>query len=145
MLLRNRKLINEVGHSTDDPQAHQGGLLRGSIGFIQATVDDPDNLVQNPFVFLKVHTSRFTNGITVTDCGIITHPSSTYSVAFKNYTSPADGSPVTIETVATSASQEAEDDGTIDNPTVAVGNIVYILLPATDIDEVSVWMTFTID
>ena len=108
------------------------------------TMDDPDTVVNEPVPLLNVHASRFPNGITVTDCGIITDPSSTYSVIFKNFSSPSDGSPVSIETVATSGSTEAEDDGTIDNPDIDVGSIVYVDLPATDIDGLYVWMTYII-
>lgn len=131
-----------IGHIMD-PYAHH--KTTGIKSFLSATIDFPSGLRQNPFVLLSVHASRFANGITVTDCGIVTHPSSTYSVDFKNYSSPTDGSPVTIETVATSGSQEAEDNGTIDNPSVAANNIVYVNLPATVIDQVNVWVTFTID
>ena len=130
----------------DDNSGHRtADTVVNNIGFAVATIDDPDTLIQNPFILLPVHASQFANGITVTDCGIITHPSSTYSVDFKKYTSPSDGSPVTIETVATSASQEAEDDGTINNPDIDAGDIIYVNLPATDIDQLCVWVTFTID
>jgi len=146
MDIHDRQTTFQTESHVDDVSAHRtGGVGEGGIGFVSGNIDDPDSLTQNPFPFLSVHASRFPNGITVTDCGIITHPSSTYSMDFKKYTSPSDGSPVTIETVATSGSQEAEDDGTIDNPAVAVGDIVYINLPATDIDSLYFWMTFTID
>ena len=121
------------------------GGASSNVGFAYASVDDPDELASQLFRLLHVHASRFPKGITITNCGIETDPSSTYSVDFKKYTSPSDGSPVTIETVATSSSQEATDNGTIDNPAVAAGDFVYINLPSTDIDAVSVWITSTID
>ena len=141
-----RTSIFQADSHQDSAQAHQVfAQLIGSIALVQATIDEPDLLTQNPFVLLTVHASRFPNGITITDCGIITHPSSTYSVDFKKYTNPADGAPVTIETVATDGSQEAEDDGTIDNPDISAGDIIYVNLPSGDLDQLSVWMTFTID
>jgi len=119
-------------------------LFYGTDGSTEKTADDPDNIANEPFVLLNVHASRFPFGITITDCGIITEPSSTYSVDFKKFTSPSDGSPVTIETVATSGSQEAEDNGTIANPVVLAGDIVYADLPATDIDQLTCWIRYRI-
>lgn len=114
------------------------------VDMVDWTMDDPDTVVSEPVLLLNVHASMYPNGITVIACGIITAPSSSYEVTFKNFSSPSDGSPVSIETVATSGSREAEDDGTIDNPDVDVGSIVYVDLPATDIDGLYVWMTYII-
>jgi hypothetical protein len=113
---------------------------------IQWSCNKPSELDQNPFFIWHFHASRFPNGVTITDCGIDTpSAASTYSVDFKRYDDPTDGSPDTIETVATSASYQAEDDGTIDNPDIAAGDMLAVNLPATDIDSLLVWITFTID
>lgn len=86
------------------------------------------------------------SGITIIDCGIKTNNSSTYSVTFQEWTSPSDGSPSTIEVVATSSSYEAEDDGTLTDADIAVGSIVYIVLPSTAGTEVlQIWLTYSVN
>jgi hypothetical protein len=111
---------------------------------VQTTVDDPDSLIHEPFILLDVDADRYPNGITVTKAKIKTHPSSTYSVDFENWTDPADAAPTNIVTVATAASQEAETTS-ITNPSVPAGNIIYVDIPTTDIDELWVGLTIRID
>lgn len=110
----------------------------------ESHVDNPDAITDTVITLLDVDSLEYPSGVTVIGCSIKTNPSSTYSVAFKNYSDPATVVN-TIETVATSGSQEASDDGTIDNPDVAVGNIIYAVLPATDVDSVFVKVRFTKD
>lgn len=113
---------------------------------IEWSCNKPSELDDNPFFIWTFHASRFPNGVTITDCGIATpSAASSYSVDFEKYTSPTDGSPVNIETVATSASYEAEDNGTIDSPDIGVGDMLAVNLPVTDIPTLLVWVTFTID
>ena len=104
---------------------------------IQATVD--------AITLLVVEAEGFPHGITMVDCGLKTGSSSTYSVNFEEWTSPTDGSPVTIETVATSSSTEAEDDGTLSDGAIAVGSIVKCDLPSTDIDDLVLWFTYYVN
>jgi len=141
-----RTTTTQMESHVDNVSAHRGGATQPTGAYtLQVPIDDPGSLTQNPFPVLTVHISRFPNGITITDCGIVTHPSSTYSVDFKKYSAPDDGSPVTIETVTTSASYEAEDNGAIDNPDISAGDLIYLNLPATDVDSLLAWITFTID
>ena len=83
-------------------------------------------------------------GIKLLRLGIKTNLESTYSVAFKEYTAPNDGSPSAIETVATSSSYEAIDDGTLTDSDIAAGSIIYADLPATDVNSVQIWGTYYI-
>lgn len=145
MDIHNRETTTTLEAHVEYNESHQPPVVVAGQGFKDYDIDEPDLLKQNPVPFLTVHASRFPNGITITDFGILTFAAATtYSVDLKKYTSPTDGSPVTIETVATSASREAEDNGTIDNPDVDAGDIIVLNLPADDIDNVYCWMTFTI-
>ncbi len=116
---------------------------------IQLPISNPSDLdatTRAAFFFWHFHESRFPNGVTVTDAGINTpNAASSYSVDFMRYDDPEDGSPDTIETVATSASFQAEDNGTIDNPDIAAGAMLAVSLPVTVIDLLHIWITFTID
>ncbi len=132
----------------DNRQAHQlGSSGPGARATAQFPVDSPHLLAQDPGEVLHIHASRFPNGITITDFGFdISAASAGYTVALKKYTSPTDGAPVTIESVATvGAAQEAEDDGTIDNPDVDAGDLIYLDFPTTTMAKCHVWITFTID
>ena len=108
------------------------------------TIYDPDTLyaVDAEVPIFPVEAEVFPGGIQLVDVGIKTDASSTYSVVFRSKTAPNDGSPAAIETVATSTSLEAEDDGTITNAAIAAGSIVYITIPSTDIDYLQVWGTY---
>ena len=111
------------------------------------TIYDPDTLngVDPNVPILPVEAEVFPGGITLLDVGIKTDVSSTYSVQFIDMNAPDDASPTAIETVATSSSLEAEDDGTLSSGTIAAGNIVYIILPATDIAYLQVWGTYYVN
>jgi len=122
-------------------------LLATKIKTVQATIYDPDGIqgTVDAVSIFAVETEMFPHGITLISCGIKTDASSTYSVNFEEWTSPNDGAPSTIETVATSTSTEAEDDGTLTDSSIAAGSIIKIDLPATDINELMVWITYTIN
>lgn len=109
-------------------------------------VDQPDRLAESDVELVYAHADKFPNGITLLSCGINTgDESSTYSVDFQIRSTPDDGTPTAVETVATSGSKVAEDDGTLSATAVAVDEYVYAVLPATDVDRVNVWVTYTID
>jgi hypothetical protein len=110
-----------------------------------AQIDNPDGITDTLITLIDVDPLDYPSGITVVGFSLKTRDSSTYSVALMNYSDPAGGTSSTIETVATSASMEASDDGTIDNPSVAAGNIVLASLPATDVDSCFVKVRFTVD
>jgi len=144
----NRTNVFQPDAHVDDTQAHQvGSGVGGGRGIIAAPINAPADLSEDPFPVFQFHASRFPNGVTITDFGFsISAASAGYTVALKKYTSPTDGAPVTVESVATvGAAQQAEDDGTIDNPDIAAGNMLYVDLPAVDVNWVLVWITFTID
>lgn len=111
-----------------------------------ATITDPHNLSEDEVSILPVEAEWAPNGITLYDVGIKTDNASSYSVNFEEWTAPDDGAPSTIETVATSSSREAEDDGTLTDSSIAAGSIVYVDLPTTEgTTMLVVWGTFTID
>ena len=115
------------------------GLLTASV-----TIYDPDNLPTVDIPILAVEPEFAPTSITIVDCGIKIDSAKVYSVTFEEWTGPGDGSPGTIETVATGVSDtEAEDDG-VDAGVIEDGNIVYVTLPATDVDTLQVWFTFTV-
>jgi hypothetical protein len=118
--------------------------LIGSVKIASASIYDPDSIqgTEDAIPIFSVETDWAGGGIKLVSVGIKTDASSTYSVDFEEWTSPTDGAPSAIETVATSASTEAEDDGTLTDSDIAVGSIIYVDLPATDIDMLHVWITY---
>lgn len=110
------------------------------------TIFDPDGVqaVSDAVPMLAAESTWAPNGITIKDIYLKTDASSTYSINLEEWTSPTDGSPATIETVATSSSTEAEDDGTLADATVAAGSIVFIDLPSTAANWIQVTVTYYI-
>lgn len=133
----------------DDTTAHRGGGGPSGIYTIGVPINQPSQLDLNgndDFLIWEFDATRFPDGITIIGFGIITPvAASTYSLSLVKYTSPTDGSPVIVETIATSASYTATDDGTIDNPDIAAGDLLYVRIPATAVDQLFVRVTFTID
>ena len=111
------------------------------------TIYDPDTLyaVDPNVPIFPVEAEVFPGGITLVDVGIKTDVSSTYSVQFIDMNTPNDASPNAIETVATSTSLEAEDNGSLTTSAIVAGDIVYIILPATDIAYLQVWGTYYVN
>ena len=85
---------------------------------------------------------QFPYGVYIDSLKIATDASSSYSVNFEEWTAPDDGSPSTIETVATSSSLEAGDDGSIADPNIAVGSWVFVDLPDTHVKWLHVTVFF---
>lgn len=141
----------EIAHDTDDNalEIYDGSNSRliPSTQFAHISIYDPDTIqaVEDAVPVLMVETEWAPHGITLLDLFIKTDASSTYSVNFEEWTSPTDGTPSTIETVATSTSTEASDDGTLTDSAIAAGSIIYVDLPATDIDMLQVGMTYYIN
>lgn len=126
----------------------QSVVIAQKLKFASMTINDPDNLANDTVMFLAVEAEWAPSGITVDSYGIKTRAASTYSVIFSEYTQPDNGGVETVldaTPVATSSSTEAEDDGSIDNTVILQGNLVMVELPATDIDQVLIWMTFFIN
>lgn len=125
----------------------QSVLVAQKVQKFAMTVYDPDTIqgTADAIPVLPVETEMFPGGITLLSVGIKTNASSTYSVNFEDFNAPGDASPDTIETVATSASLEAEDDGTLTKSAIAAGSIIYIDLPADDIDVLQVWGTYYVN
>lgn len=117
-----------------------------TLRFFSATIYDPDTIqgTEDAVPIFPVEVEAFPFGITLVDVGIKTDASSSYTVNFEEWTSPTDGSPSTIESVATSSSTEAEDDGTLSDASIAAGSIIYVDLPSTGIDMLVIWGTFWI-
>jgi len=116
------------------------------------TLVDPDTTqaIIDAVTIFPIEAEKYPNGITITDFGIKTAASSSYSVVLEEWTAPGTHS-ADLETVATSTSLEAEDNGTIGNGSGGgagdcnVGSIIKIDLPTDDIDELSGWIVFTVN
>ena len=126
-------VVNQIAHQT-------------VVRVFSATVIDPDTIQASlsTVSILPVETEWALNGITLTRVGIKTQPSSTYSVTLVESANPTDGSPATIVTIATSGSTEAST-ATLTDANIAGDTIIQAILPATDVKEVLIWGTFTID
>jgi hypothetical protein len=131
-----------------DPSAHHKADYRSGGGGgktkpVQATIDQPDLLAVRFLRLLHVHADWAPNGIKLLTVKIDTGESSTYSVTFQIRTTTTDASPVTIATVATSASLEAETS-VLTNAIVDAGSYVYAILPATDLNQLGLEFNFDI-
>lgn len=111
---------------------------------VSVTIFDPDGVqaVSDAVPLLAVENTWAPNGITIRDIYLKTDASSSYTINLEEWTSPTDGAPVTIESVATSATTEAEDDGTLSDATVAAGSIVFVDLPTTTANWIQVSFTY---
>lgn len=141
----------EIAWDADDNALEAFGtpsrLITNPLEHFHCTIHNPDGVQgdQDAVPVLPVEIEWAPHGITLVDLGIKTDAASTYSVNFEEWTSPTDGLPQTLETVATSSSTEAEDDGVLTDASVAAGSIIYIDLPTTDIDMLTIWGTYYIN
>lgn len=146
----NRKLMSEIGHSTDDPEAHQGKRGGTATHFFSATITNPDIVqgVVDAVSILPVESGWAVNGITLLKVGIKVRPTtaagSDYVVNFEEWTTPTDPAPSTIATVTVVTATQAET-ASLTDASIAAGSIIKVDLPATDADELVVWGEFTID
>jgi hypothetical protein len=121
-------------------------IVAGKIKFFTKGVDQPDLVANDTIIVLPVEAEWAPFGITLVSVGIKTRAASTYSVEYQEFTQPDNGgTESSIEIVATSSSTEAEDDGTLTDAAIAAGSIVMAILPATDVDYLELWGTFTIN
>ncbi len=129
--------------SSSSSSSHQ---IRKGIQPFSATLIDPDSVqatVDTPTI-MPFDDDPAPFGITLRKVGIKTKPASTYSVTFKRFADPVDATPVTIATVATSSSTEAETT-TLDSANMAADTILMVDLPTTDIDELVVFGSYTVN
>lgn len=135
-----------------DPSAHHKADYRtqgggGRVMTAQMVISEPDLLPERRIAILNVRSTWAPNGIRLTNAGIVMEFPVTYSVDFIIYNFPSAGSSnqAAIGTVATVFPEsEAEDDGVLTNDIVAAGQLVYVSLPATDVEWVMCWIEFTI-
>lgn len=146
--------VDAIGELAWDSDDYALRVYNGSAAYsipinktAQATIIEPEKVqaIIDAVSILSVESSWAPFGITLVKVGIKTNASSSYSVNFEEWTSPTDGSPATIETVATSSTTEAEDDGTLTDASIAAGSIIKIDLPTTDIAELTVWVVYRIN
>ena len=134
---------NDFGLEVYDGSASR---LIPSTRFFSATIIQPADVQSNidavPLLPVESYWAPF--GIKLLRLGIKTNSSSTYSIDFEEWTAPNDGSPSAIETVATSSSYEAIDNGTLTDSDIAAGSIIYADLPTTDVNSVQIWGTYYI-
>ena len=106
------------------------------------TILEPDlvQAVSDAVPWFAVDSYNFPAGITVTAIRLATSASSSVSYNIEEWTSPTDGSPATIDAIATSSSTE-KTETTITDASVAVGGYVMIDLDTTDINwaHLDIW------
>lgn len=134
-----------------------GGIVNDSLQVYWARLVDTMRIVQAA-VFLP-HQVRDTvanvlmymvedilapNGIRIHEFGLKTVESSSYTLILRKFATPDDGSPDAVDTVATSSSREAESTPNPSNKTVAAGEILQVLLPATVTDMIYYYIVFVV-
>lgn len=133
-----RQVIDLPAHKKD-PFAHHNshfGSSGGTDGVMtaQVPIDQPDLLGTALAPILDLDDLFAPNGIKILKVKILTGESSTYSVTFQIRDTTDDASPTFIATVATSGSTEAETI-VLTNDTATVGQKIYAVLPATDVNQ----------
>jgi hypothetical protein len=129
----------------------QGTLLQSQLptrtNVAQIVIVDPENqqTISDDFPLLAVESSWAPSGITIKNIYLKTSASSTYSVTLEEWTTAAGGTVTTIETVATSSSLEATDDGTLSDNSIAAGSIVMVDLPTTAESWILVQIVYSIN
>lgn len=140
-----RTSVIDLDTHGEDTTGHKPGTPPGStVKSVQWDTDEPDELGTAEIKLLTVHSDFAPDGITIITVGLETSESSTYSVTYEIRDNPTDATPTTIKTIATSASEEVESSS-LDEESVAAGQLVYVVLPVTDVNKASGFMNFTID
>ena len=118
-----------------------------STRFFSATIIQPADVQPNidavPILPVEAYWAPF--GITLLHVGIKTNSSSSLTVNFEEWVDPCDAAPSTIESVATSTSYEAIDDGELTDAAIAAGSIIYADLDTTDVNSLQIWGTYYIN
>jgi hypothetical protein len=135
-----------VLYLTTRDQGTTAEVIAPTVHYAQITIVDPEAVqaITDAVSILAVEATWAPSGIRILDCRLKTSASSTYAINLEEWTSPTDGSPSTIEAVATSSSTEAEGDGTLSDADVAAGSIVRVDLPTTAEAEITVGFTYLI-
>lgn len=143
----------EIGRDTDD---HNLRGYDGASEFVYAQrykskgfmLAFPDTLqsAQDVWLFWKVTAEEYPFGVTIRDIWMTASSSNSASYTFEEW---SDANPpvhvADIETVAFSASTQAEDDGTMSDGAVAADTNVGIDLDTTDLDWVQITVGFTVN
>ena len=146
MLDRHNRESVFIGVTHDENQeAHNAATQPGStVKSAQWDTDQPDELGTFLIKVLDVHADFAPNGITLLTAKLETGEDSTYEVTYQRRDTPADASPDEIAVLETSASQEVETT-VFTNGTVAAGQYIYVVIPATDVNKAGGLTNFTID
>ena len=140
----------QIAYDTNDEalEVYDGAESRliSTVHTFSGTILDPDSVqpLVDAIPILAIESDWAPHGIKLISVGIKVGNATTYSVNFEEWTSPTDGAPSTIETVATNASTEAEDDGALTDSDIAVGSIIYADLPTTNVAILQIWGTYYI-
>lgn len=106
------------------------------------TLLEPDQIqtVSDAIPFFTVDAYDYPNGIAITAIRLATSASSSLAINVEEWTSPTDGSPVTIDNIATSASTD-QTETTISSPTVSASSYVFLDLDTTDVNwaKITIW------
>lgn len=144
----NRQEVIDLDAHKKDPFAHHNSHYASRGGdsdtdYAQMTIDKPDLLDESFVRILHVHENWAPQGIKVLTVLVDTGESSTYEVTYQVRTTTTDASPTTIATIATAASLLVETS-ILENNIVGVGEYIYALLPATDINQLGLEVNYVI-
>jgi len=136
LVIQNSSGHTYLGSSTD---VVYGKLLKQK----SITIMEPDKVqaVSDAIPMFAVETDEYPHGIEIAQVYLKTDANSTLSVNLESWTDPADASPSTLTTVATSTSDEVNEAPDTDG-TVAGGKIVMLDLDTTDVNWVQVTIVY---
>jgi hypothetical protein len=117
------------------------------VEFASYTIIDPDGAqaIADAIPLLVVESTWAPNGITIANIYLKTDAASTYSLSLEEWTAMVSPTTTTIETVATSSSSEATDDGSLSDSTVAAGSIIFANLPTTTANFITISFTYRVN
>ena len=145
-MLERIQVVDWAAHKAD-PSAHHKADYRTSGGggrtlTVQVAVDQPDLLGTAEVRMIHAHSDWAPNGLKILTVKLDTGESSTCSVDFEIRANPT-ATGTAIATVATAASEEAETS-ILTNDVVNVGDYIYAILPATDVNNLGLEVNFDI-
>ncbi|MCK5603108.1 hypothetical protein KAR91_14590, partial [Candidatus Pacearchaeota archaeon] len=121
-------------------------VVQPSLCTFQWGVDQPDILENDSVQVMDVLTDLYPFGIKLVSLGMKHKQPFAYSVTFWEYTHVCadSGTESQLEgAIATGATEcTAEDDGTLTDSDIAAGSVIKVLLPATDVPDLTLWGTF---
>lgn len=117
-----------------------------TLQFRSYTIIDPDGVqaVKDAIPLLPVETAWAPHGITIKDIWIKIDAAVSYTAVLEEWSDPTTyGSD--IESLTISSGTEVKDDGTLSDASVAAGSIIFVDLPTTAVNFLTVSFSFIIN